>query len=76
MQEPFLNLMRRDKVQVSIYLQNGIKLEGRIESFDQHVILLIRYNTTQMVYKHAIATVVPDRPITLKDLVQEDKPAS
>ena len=47
---------------MSIYLVNGIKLQGNIESFDQYVVLL-RNTVTQMVYKHAISTVVPARPV-------------
>ncbi|ABI55927.1 RNA chaperone Hfq [Alkalilimnicola ehrlichii MLHE-1] len=62
LQEPFLNALRKEKVPVSIYLVNGIKLQGQIESFDQFVILL-RNNVNQMVYKHAISTVVPARNV-------------
>ncbi|MEN9551832.1 MAG: putative host factor protein [Candidatus Parcubacteria bacterium] len=58
LQDPFLNQLRREHVPVSIYLVNGIKLQGQIESFDQYVVLL-RNTVTQMVYKHAISTVVP-----------------
>ena len=61
LQDPFLNLLRKEHVPVSIYLVNGIKLQGQIESFDQYVVLL-RNTVTQMVYKHAISTVVPGRP--------------
>jgi host factor-I protein len=64
LQDPFLNALRRERVPVSIYLVNGIKLQGTIESFDQFVVLL-RNTVSQMVYKHAISTVVPSRPITL-----------
>ena len=49
---------------MSIYLVNGIKLQGQIESFDQYVVLL-KNTVTQMVYKHAISTVVPSRPVTM-----------
>jgi host factor-I protein len=62
LQEPFLNALRRDKVPVSIYLVNGIKLQGQVESFDQFVILL-KNSVSQMVYKHAISTVVPGRHV-------------
>jgi host factor-I protein len=62
LQEPFLNALRRDKVPVSVYLISGIKLQGTIESFDQFVILL-RNSTNQMVYKHAISTIVPSRMV-------------
>src|SRR5215470_863500 len=61
LQDPFLNTLRKEHVPVSIYLVNGIKLQGQIESFDQYVVLL-RNSVTQMVYKHAISTVVPSRP--------------
>ncbi len=63
LQEPFLNTLRREHIPVSIYLVNGIKLQGQIESFDQYVVLL-RNTVTQMVYKHAISTVVPGRPVS------------
>jgi host factor-I protein len=64
LQDPFLNTLRKEHVPVSIYLVNGIKLQGQIESFDQYVVLL-RNTVTQMVYKHAISTVVPSKPINL-----------
>jgi len=62
LQDPFLNTLRKEHVQVSIYLVNGIKLQGQIESFDQYVVLL-KNTVTQMVYKHAISTVVPARAV-------------
>ncbi len=64
LQDPFLNLLRKEHVPVSVYLVNGIKLQGQIESFDQFVILL-KNTVSQMVYKHAISTVVPGRPVRL-----------
>lgn len=60
LQDPFLNALRKEHIPVSIYLVNGIKLQGRIDSFDQYVILL-KNTVTQMVYKHAISTVVPTK---------------
>jgi len=62
LQDPFLNALRKEHIPVSIYLVNGIKLQGQIESFDQYVVLL-RNTVTQMVYKHAISTVVPARAV-------------
>ena len=62
LQEPFLNALRKERVPVSIYLVNGIKLQGQIESFDQFVVLL-KNSVSQMVYKHAISTVVPARAV-------------
>ena len=61
LQDPFLNTLRREHVQVAIYLVNGIKLQGQVESFDQYVVLLKNNSVIQMVYKHAISTVVPAR---------------
>src|SRR5512140_421692 len=62
LQDPFLNTLRKEHVPVSIYLVNGIKLQGQIESFDQYVVLL-KNTVTQMVYKHAISTIVPGRAV-------------
>lgn len=71
LQDPFLNILRKERVPVSIYLVNGIKLQGQIESYDQYVILL-RNTVTQMVYKHAISTVVPTRSVTMTSGSQEN----
>lgn len=64
LQDPYLNVLRKERVPVSIYLVNGIKLQGQIDSFDQFVVLL-KNTVSQMVYKHAISTVVPARPVRL-----------
>jgi host factor-I protein len=64
LQDPYLNALRKERVPVSIYLVNGIKLQGQIESFDQFVVLL-KNSVSQMVYKHAISTIVPARNIKL-----------
>lgn len=64
LQDPFLNALRRENVSVSIYLVNGIKLQGQIDSFDQFVILL-KNSVNQMVYKHAISTIVPARNVQI-----------
>ena len=64
LQDPFLNALRKERVPVSIYLVNGIKLQGQIDSFDQFVVLL-KNSVSQMVYKHAISTVVPARNVRL-----------
>ena len=60
LQDPFLNALRKERIPVSIFLVNGIKLQGQVESFDQYVVLL-KNTVSQMVYKHAISTVVPAR---------------
>jgi len=64
LQEPFLNALRKEKVPVSIFLVNGIKLQGQIDSFDQFVVLL-KNSVSQMIYKHAISTVVPSRNVRI-----------
>jgi len=64
LQDPFLNVLRKERVPVSIFLVNGIKLQGQVESFDQFVVLL-KNTVSQMVYKHAISTVVPSRAVRL-----------
>jgi host factor-I protein len=77
LQDPFLNALRKERVPVSIYLVNGIKLQGQIDSFDQFVVLL-KNSVSQMVYKHAISTVVPARNLRLAEeggAVPETTPA-
>ncbi len=66
LQDPFLNALRKEHVPVSIYLVNGIKLQGQVESFDQYVVLLRNTSVTQMVYKHAISTIVPARAVSVQ----------
>ncbi len=66
LQDPFLNVLRKEKVPVSIYLVNGIKLQGVVESFDQFVVLL-KNTVSQMVYKHAISTIVPARSVKMME---------
>lgn len=64
LQDPFLNILRKERVPVSVYLINGIKLQGQIESFDPFVVLL-RNSISQMIYKHAISTIVPTRAVRI-----------
>lgn len=64
LQDPFLNALRKEHVPVSIYLVNGIKLQGKVDSFDQYVIML-KNTVSQMVYKHAISTIVPARQVRI-----------
>ena len=68
LQDPFLNALRKEKIPVSIFLVNGIKLQGHVEAFDQFVVLL-KNTVSQMVYKHAISTIVPSAevPIPLEE---------
>jgi host factor-I protein len=72
-QDPFLNVLRKERVPVAIYLVNGIKLQGNIESFDQFAVLL-KNTVSQMVYKHAISTIVPARNVrVVSDAVNEEE---
>jgi host factor-I protein len=71
LQDPFLNALRKERVPVSIYLVNGIKLQGQVDSFDQFVVLL-KNSVSQMVYKHAISTVVPARNVRLPSAEGEE----
>ena len=71
LQDPYLNVLRKERVPVSIYLVNGIKLQGQVESFDQFVVLL-KNTVSQMVYKHAISTVVTSRAVRVPLLNEAD----
>ena len=64
LQDPFLNVLRKERIPVSIYLVNGIKLQGQVESFDPFVVLL-RNTVSQLIYKHAISTIVPSRAVRI-----------
>ena len=72
LQDRFLNELRKEKVSVSIFLVNGIKLHGVVDSFDQYVVML-KNSITQMVYKHAISTVVPSHAVTIPSDKGTDK---
>jgi len=74
LQDPFLNALRKERVPVSVYLVNGIKLQGTIDSFDQFVVLL-KNSVNQMVYKHAISTVVPARNVRIPGAEEEEAAA-
>lgn len=71
LQDPFLNALRKERIPVSIYLVNGIKLQGQVESFDQFVVLL-KNSVSQMIYKHAISTVVPSRAVKISNDDDQD----
>ena len=77
LQDPFLNILRKERIPVAIYLVNGIKLQGQVESFDPFVVLL-KNSVSQLIYKHAISTIVPSRavriPFGTDDVDQEDLP--
>ncbi len=64
LQDVFLNQMRKEKIPVTMYLVNGARISGTIKGFDNFVILMKQENQ-QLVYKHAISTIIPERPIEL-----------
>jgi len=72
LQDIFLNQMRKEKVPVTMYLVNGARLTGTIKGFDNFVILLKQENQ-QLVYKHAISTIIPERPVELLDTIESKK---
>lgn len=79
LQDIFLNTLKKEQTPVSIFLVNGIKLQGKIDSFDQYAIMLKSKESQQMVYKHAISTIVPGKVIRLvrnEDQVVEEELAS
>jgi host factor-I protein len=70
LQDNFLNALRKEHTPVSIFLVNGIKLQGKVDSFDQYVIML-KNTVSQMVYKHAISTIVPGKNVRM---TRDDEP--
>jgi len=71
LQDVFLNHIRKDKVPVTVFLVNGVKLQGVITWFDNFSVLLRRDGHVQLVYKHAISTVMPSGPIQLFEADQD-----
>jgi len=67
LQDSFLNHVRKQKVPVTVFLVNGVKLQGVITWFDNFCVLLRRDGQSQLVYKHAISTVMPAQPFSLYD---------
>lgn len=72
LQDVFLNQVRREKVPVTMYLVNGARLTGMIKGFDSFVILL-KQDNQQLVYKHAISTIIPERPVEILDAAEQKK---
>lgn len=65
LQDTFLNYIRREKIPVTLFLMNGFQLRGVVRSFDSFVVLIDADGRQQMIYKHAISTVAPARPVSL-----------
>lgn len=70
-QDVFLNAIRKEKTTVTVFLVNGVKLQGIVTWFDNFCLLLRRDSHVQLVYKHAISTVMPDGPLTLYNASEE-----
>ena len=64
--DAFLNYIRREKIPVTLFLMNGFQLRGVVRSFDSFVVLIDADGRQQMIYKHAISTVAPARPVSLE----------
>ncbi len=69
LQDIFLNQMRKEKIPVTMYLVNGARLTGTIKGFDNFVILL-KQDNQQLVYKHAISTIIPDKPVEFLEALE------
>ena len=72
-QDVFLNHVRKNRTPVTVFLVNGVKLQGAISGFDNFCVLLRRDAHVQLVYKHAISTVMPANPIQLYDPSQNEE---
>ena len=72
LQDVFLNHVRKNKFPVTVFLVNGVKLQGFISWFDNFCVLLRRDSHSQLVYKHAISTIMPDQPVQLFEGDKED----
>ena len=75
LQDTFLNHVRKAKVPLTIFLVNGVKLQGVVTWFDNFCVLLRRDGHSQLVYKHAISTIMPGHPIQLFEGAEEAPPA-
>jgi host factor-I protein len=75
-QDVFLNYIRKNKTPVTVFLVNGVKLQGIVTWFDNFSVLLRRDGHTQLVYKHAISTVMPGTPISLFEPSAKDEEAA
>lgn len=71
-QDVFLNTLRKKKIPVTVFLSNGVKLQGNITGFDNFCMVLRRGPQVQLVYKHSIATVVPSAPISLYEEEEQE----
>lgn len=73
LQDLFLNAVRKQKISLTIFLVNGVKLTGIVTSFDNFCVLLRRDGHSQLVYKHAISTIMPSQPVQMLDDDDDDE---
>lgn len=64
LQEMFLTQLRRERRQVTVFLMNGFQMRGQVSGFDAFIVVLMTEGKQQIIYKHAISTIVPDRPLS------------
>ena len=72
LQDTFLNSVRKSKTPLTIFLVNGVKLQGIVSWFDNFCVLLRRDGQSQLVYKHAISTIMPSQPVQLYEPTEQD----
>ncbi|WFD12033.1 RNA chaperone Hfq [Tepidibacter hydrothermalis] len=65
LQDLFLNQARKEKIAITIFLMNGVQLKGRVKGFDSYIIILENEGKQQMIYKHAVSTIIPNTNINL-----------
>ncbi|MEL6201436.1 MAG: RNA chaperone Hfq [Pseudomonadota bacterium] len=75
LQDQFLNAVRKQKIPLTVFLVNGVKLTGVVTSFDSFCVLLRRDGSAQLVYKHAISTIMPGQPVQMFDVENTDQKA-
>lgn len=73
LQDKFLNKLRKEKMSVTVFLVNGVKLQGMITWFDNFSVLLRRDSLSQLIYKHAISTIMPSLPVKLSEDDNDDE---
>lgn len=73
LQDTFLNQARREKIPVTIYLTNGFQFKGVVRGFDSYIVILDCDGRQNLVYKHAISTIIPTKPISILDSADGDK---
>lgn len=76
LQDVFLNQVRKEKIPVTIYLTNGFQFKGMVKGFDSYIVILDSEGKQNLVYKHAISTIIPVRPISVLESAEREDPES